>query len=379
MLRVQRERMVGRYDRQRLLRVPGGLDWQEHGLQPRWLGMETSDCVVALEPSIFHGHGAHELDRFLAGARMRDELALVVAVIGDIDDDRARSVLSYFDSSIHLGKLPASCRPSIPARPCGPSRWAANCRHPPPGRPAVSPRTSAGLRRSDPPASGTRQEPSSHGPRHARASIPAAQALWLSHRVRRQGPFPGRSPCTASAPALPRSDPDRPPAAPQLALPLRARRRRARPGRCWRSRCGCGPAVPSRLELRPGLSGVRGAPRVPPRHNAGSSPGPAALPRGLVRPASLPPVPPGGGAPGRCRLPGTGKRRRPLAFSTGRGADRAGSSSGGSCRTPSPSTCRARSSIAGSSITISGTSSSSLLIPRIAGSSASAGPTQGRS
>lgn len=122
MLRVQRERMAGRYDRQRLLRVPGGLDWQEHGLQPRWLGMETSDCAVALEPSIFHGHGADELDRFLAGARMRDELALVVAVIGDIDDDRARSVLSHFDSSIHLGKiftsvngrrLPAGTRPEI--------------------------------------------------------------------------------------------------------------------------------------------------------------------------------------------------------------------------------------------------------------------------
>ena len=109
-------------DRQRLPAVPGGLDWQEHGLQPRWLGMETSDCVVALEPSIFHGRGADELDRFLAGARVRDELALVVAVIGDADDDRSPGLLSRFDSSIHLNKtfttvygrrLPAGTRPQI--------------------------------------------------------------------------------------------------------------------------------------------------------------------------------------------------------------------------------------------------------------------------
>jgi hypothetical protein len=121
-LLVQRERMRGRGDRQRLPRVPGGLDWQKHGLQPRWLGMETSDCVVALGPSIFHGRGADELDRFLAGARMRDELALVVAMIGDVDDDGPRSVLSRFDSSVHLSKtftgvngrrLPAGTRPEI--------------------------------------------------------------------------------------------------------------------------------------------------------------------------------------------------------------------------------------------------------------------------
>ncbi len=78
MLLVRQERMRGRYDRQRSPRVPGGLDWQKHGLQPRWLGMETSDCIVALEPGFFHSQGANERDRFLAGARRRDELALVV-------------------------------------------------------------------------------------------------------------------------------------------------------------------------------------------------------------------------------------------------------------------------------------------------------------
>lgn len=122
MLLVQQERMRGRYDRQLSPRVPSELDWQKHGLQPRWLGMESSDSVVALEPGFFHSQGADERDRFLAGAHRRDELALVVAMIGDIDDDSPRSVLSSYDSSVHLSKtftsvngrrLPAGTRPEI--------------------------------------------------------------------------------------------------------------------------------------------------------------------------------------------------------------------------------------------------------------------------
>ncbi|MFI6705406.1 hypothetical protein ACIBF7_03175 [Nonomuraea sp. NPDC050478] len=84
--------------------------------------METSDCVVALEPGFFHNRGADERDRFLAGARRRNELALVVAVIGDVDDDSTRSVLSHFDSSVYLSstltsingrRLPVGTRPEI--------------------------------------------------------------------------------------------------------------------------------------------------------------------------------------------------------------------------------------------------------------------------
>jgi hypothetical protein len=37
--RLERER--GRHELR--LRVPGTVDWQKHGMQPRWLGMETSD------------------------------------------------------------------------------------------------------------------------------------------------------------------------------------------------------------------------------------------------------------------------------------------------------------------------------------------------
>jgi hypothetical protein len=122
MVRLRAECVNATYERQQLPRVPDGLDWHKHGMQPRWLGMETSDCAVALEPSIFHGHGADELDRFLHGARSRSELALVVAVIGDADDDRARSPLTRFDSSVRMNKtltsiygrrLPAGTRPVI--------------------------------------------------------------------------------------------------------------------------------------------------------------------------------------------------------------------------------------------------------------------------
>jgi hypothetical protein len=120
-LLAPQKRTAGRYDRPQL-RVPGGLDWQKHGMQPRWLGMETSDCVVALEPGFFASHGADERDRFLAGARRRAELALVVAVIGDVNDDSPHSPLSRSDSSVNLSntftsvdgrRLPAGGRPLI--------------------------------------------------------------------------------------------------------------------------------------------------------------------------------------------------------------------------------------------------------------------------
>src|SRR6266487_1293202 len=68
---------------QRFALVEPGVQWQKHGVEPRWLGMETSDCAAALDPSIFHSHGADELKRFLAGAGSRDETALVIATVGN--------------------------------------------------------------------------------------------------------------------------------------------------------------------------------------------------------------------------------------------------------------------------------------------------------
>jgi hypothetical protein len=65
-------------------------DWARHNLEPRWLTMESSDCAAALEPSIFTNHGGAELNRFLAGAASRDEIALVIATIGDVEDDQPR-------------------------------------------------------------------------------------------------------------------------------------------------------------------------------------------------------------------------------------------------------------------------------------------------
>jgi hypothetical protein len=84
--------------------------------------METSDCAVAVEPSFLHDRGDEELERFLAGARRRGELALIIAVIGDVTSDRPRNVFSRSDASVYLSKmftsvsgrrLPAGTRPTI--------------------------------------------------------------------------------------------------------------------------------------------------------------------------------------------------------------------------------------------------------------------------
>jgi hypothetical protein len=107
---------------QERLRVPGDLDWAKHGLQPRWLGMETSDCAITIEPGYFTGHGLDERRRFIAGAAQRGETALVVTSIGNADGDDPRRPTASFDASVRLAdlytsvggrRLPAGARPTI--------------------------------------------------------------------------------------------------------------------------------------------------------------------------------------------------------------------------------------------------------------------------
>lgn len=88
------------------LRILGDLDWEQHGLVPRWLGQESSDCSVAIDPGHFHNRGADERARFLAGARARGEVAVVLAGIGSAVVDAARrSVFSTSDATVHVADL----------------------------------------------------------------------------------------------------------------------------------------------------------------------------------------------------------------------------------------------------------------------------------
>jgi len=60
------------------------LGWASLALTPRWVGDDSSESVVAIEPSRFHGEGADEWERFVLGTRSRGELALAVKLIGDV-------------------------------------------------------------------------------------------------------------------------------------------------------------------------------------------------------------------------------------------------------------------------------------------------------
>src|SRR5436309_12093825 len=68
-------------------------DWGRHGVTPRWIGMESSDCPAAVEPNVFHGHGGIELRRFLEGAASRGETAVLVVTMGNANDDRPSGIL----------------------------------------------------------------------------------------------------------------------------------------------------------------------------------------------------------------------------------------------------------------------------------------------
>ncbi|NJP74961.1 hypothetical protein, partial [Streptomyces sp. C1-2] len=66
------------------------ISWTEHRAEPRWLGMDTSTCAAAINPSDFSTHCADEFDRFLSGAASRGEPALILATMGTADDDNER-------------------------------------------------------------------------------------------------------------------------------------------------------------------------------------------------------------------------------------------------------------------------------------------------
>lgn len=104
------------------------VDWAKHDLEPRWLGRETSDCAAAFDPSIFHGRGAEEQNRFLNGARQRGEVALIVATIGAPANSLGRPTVrgrgpglnqtihvSSIETSITSTKLPIGSKPRLAA------------------------------------------------------------------------------------------------------------------------------------------------------------------------------------------------------------------------------------------------------------------------
>jgi hypothetical protein len=70
-------------DRERPVVTLPDLDWASLGLTPRWVGDDSSESVVAIEPSRFHGEGADEWGRFVLGTQSRGEVGLAVTLIGD--------------------------------------------------------------------------------------------------------------------------------------------------------------------------------------------------------------------------------------------------------------------------------------------------------
>ncbi|MCT9010494.1 hypothetical protein [Streptomyces rhizosphaerihabitans] len=77
------------------------ISWSESGAEPRWLAMDTSTCAVAINPSHFHNRGADEFDRFLSGAALRGEPALIIATMGNADDNGLRrNIFSRYDTRV---------------------------------------------------------------------------------------------------------------------------------------------------------------------------------------------------------------------------------------------------------------------------------------
>lgn len=58
-------------------------DWTAFGFDPRWVGDDSAECVVAVEPGTYHDDGADEFGRFIQGAERRGETAVVVTTLSE--------------------------------------------------------------------------------------------------------------------------------------------------------------------------------------------------------------------------------------------------------------------------------------------------------
>ena len=86
------------------------LDWNALSFDPRWVGFDTADCAVALQPSIVSGQGADEFERFRAGAENRGEIGLVISPIGNAEDESSdvRNVFGPPVDSVSIGRTHTS-------------------------------------------------------------------------------------------------------------------------------------------------------------------------------------------------------------------------------------------------------------------------------
>lgn len=83
--------------------------WTHLGVEPRFVGSETTGCVAALQPGVFHDAGSEEFKRFTTAAARRGETALVVSMIGeDVREDAPRNPLARYDDNILLPDVSGS-------------------------------------------------------------------------------------------------------------------------------------------------------------------------------------------------------------------------------------------------------------------------------
>lgn len=80
----------------------GDIDWSKHGLEPRWFGDDSVACAAAINPSQFHDQGAAEFERFVRGARKRQDQALVVNIIGSLDPPSRRNIFDRYSAGAPL-------------------------------------------------------------------------------------------------------------------------------------------------------------------------------------------------------------------------------------------------------------------------------------
>lgn len=84
------QRITGQSGRPSITAEP--LEWDAVHMTPRWLGDDSSGAVAALQPSLVANRGADEWQRFHSGAVARDEVALVISMIGTPEPPKIMSV-----------------------------------------------------------------------------------------------------------------------------------------------------------------------------------------------------------------------------------------------------------------------------------------------
>lgn len=83
------------------------IEWAGFGFEPHWVGEESAACAIAIDPSQYASKGRFEYDRFLEGAKLRGDAAIVIATVEP--EESGESTSAFGDPGVSVPIISDDC------------------------------------------------------------------------------------------------------------------------------------------------------------------------------------------------------------------------------------------------------------------------------